>query len=507
MCDAVVCDCGGPNKLHYFCEKCAEGDTNVGANPEVVKFRKERFLGICPTAKVKSTIREDWRKRTEIDNVKIKQCPYAMGYVEFEECQQPIGAGPNLKGAKIGEEPTYGSFRIGKNAEAVIALNEAQKLCTWSGTLSGFRAHMLICPLAPVRCHYCTPKVRRANPSPLRRFELYNHLQSEHGPTAVVDGILTPSAPRLYKPPKPCTLKDLHDEELKTEAKERIEEVEVLERIILDPKTAGEETKVFFDKANIIKEQGQYKKAVRYFQLSQRGLKLGLDRVRVKNNPILTNGSTYDTYFASMGNLANTYIDMKDYTSGQECYLEILALHEKLYGIGHKNTLLACNNLGTCYKIKEDFEKALAMHERAYIGRLKLHGELHIDTLTSANSMGSVYDVGLNDLDNALKYYSIAEKGRVKLLGPNANKSLESQLNIAHIKSLKGKIDEATGILRRTLQKYEKHFGVENKSSKICAQRFVKTMLMKGQKDLGQEEMSEMKKVMIRYKVNGLEED
>ena len=43
-------------------------------------------------------------KRTEIDNVKIKQCPYAMGYVEFEECQQPIGAGPNLKGAKIGEE-------------------------------------------------------------------------------------------------------------------------------------------------------------------------------------------------------------------------------------------------------------------------------------------------------------------------------------------------------------------------------------------------------------------
>ena len=104
MCDAVVCDCGGPNKLHYFCEICAEGDTNVGANPEVVKFRKERFLGICPTAKVKSTIREDWRKRTEIDNVKIKQCPYAMGYVEFEECQQPIGAGPNLKGAKIGEE-------------------------------------------------------------------------------------------------------------------------------------------------------------------------------------------------------------------------------------------------------------------------------------------------------------------------------------------------------------------------------------------------------------------
>ncbi|GMH99928.1 hypothetical protein TrLO_g780 [Triparma laevis f. longispina] len=88
--DAVVCDCKGPNNLHYFCEDCTEGDSNVGSDPEVVQFRKERFMGICPTSGIKSCIREDWRKRTKVSNLKLQTCPYAQGYVEFPEYAELI---------------------------------------------------------------------------------------------------------------------------------------------------------------------------------------------------------------------------------------------------------------------------------------------------------------------------------------------------------------------------------------------------------------------------------
>ena len=270
-------------------------------------------MGICPTSGIKSCIREDWRKRTKVSNLKLQTCPYAQGYVEFPEYAEPI---PGRKLESPNEEYTYGSFHPAKDSEQIKQLNATQNLCTWSGTLLSFRAHMCSCPLAPVRCKYC----RSGSRKPLRRFQYYSHLQSKHNAEVIIDGIFTPSTPVRFSPVQKCTLKGLHDKEFSKEVLERIEELEVLERIILYPKTASSETKIFFDKANIIKEQGYYKKAVRYFTLSKQGLKLGLD----------ADGSTTDTYFASMGNLANTYIDMKDYEAGKECYLEILTMHEKV---------------------------------------------------------------------------------------------------------------------------------------------------------------------------------
>ncbi|GMH99931.1 hypothetical protein TrLO_g781 [Triparma laevis f. longispina] len=350
---------------------------------------------------------------------------------------------------------------------------------------------MRSCPLAPVRCKYCRSSSRK----PLRRFQYYSHLQSKHNAEVIIDGIFTPSTPVRFSPVQKCTLKGLHDKEFNKEVLERIEELEVLERIILDPKTASSETKIFFDKANIIKEQGYYKKAVRYFMLSKQGLKLGLD----------ADGSTTDTYFASMGNLANTYIDMKDYEAGKECYLEILTMHEKLYGPDHKNTLLACNNLGTCYKIKEDFQKALELHTRAYKSRLKCLGRIAQGHPHKRKQYWKYYDVrfGSSEFDNAYKYYNIAREGREKSFGVNDEKTFQSWLNIAHIKGRFGELDEAIDISRKTLTKYEKKFGTDHGSSRMCAQRFVKACLMKGRENLTREEVSEMKLAMMKYSVSG----
>lgn len=102
-----------------------------------------------------------------------------------------------------------------------------------------------------------------------------------------------------------------------------------------------------FNRANAMKSANLLKYAIRLYQVSIKGLLLGLEH----------DYTLYKTYFAAMGGLANAYLDLEDFTKGLEIYNAILVLHEKKIGKEHANTMLACHNLGTCHKVKGGVEK------------------------------------------------------------------------------------------------------------------------------------------------------
>ena len=167
--NAMACGCIGRDKWHRFCLSCLESD---GERIHPGKGRKRQ----CPKTHEIATIREDWSARKEVDALEVK-CVYALGYVE-----------------EIGKEFTYGRFREAKDKDAIKSLNKEHKLCGWSGTVGSFRAHMLNCPLAPVKCKYCS--------NILRKFEIVHHLINFHDTKEFIDGMLHPVAPRTHHPEK-----------------------------------------------------------------------------------------------------------------------------------------------------------------------------------------------------------------------------------------------------------------------------------------------------------------
>ncbi|GMI18336.1 hypothetical protein TrLO_g6195 [Triparma laevis f. longispina] len=248
-----------------------------------------------------------------------------------------------------------------------------------------------------------------------------------------------------------------------------------------------------------MKNANLLKHAIRLYQVSIKGLLLGLE----------LDYTLYKTYFAAMGGLANAYLDLEDFTKGLEIYSAILVLHEKKIGKEHANTMLACHNLGTCHKVKGGVQKALEFYERALDGRRKLHGDLHEDTLLSLFCIGLLYEECLCNYEKALEYHTMVRDGRVKMLGVDDKMPMESNMKVAFIYVKLLDFDKAITICRPTLQRFKRTLGVNDESTKRYAKQFVNTLFFKqkevevnhGCDTLSRGLFSEMKAITMMYDV------
>ena len=165
----------------------------------------------------------------------------------------------------------------------------------------------------------------------------------------------------------------------------------------------GKYADLLFDYAKFLYKYGMYNEAERIYLLRM---------------PIVENlyGIEQEETAVSYNNIGSVYRAKGDYAKALEYYGKSLKIREKVFGKDHESTAVSYNNIGLVYKAQGDFTKALEYSRKALKIRKRVLGREHQDTATSYNNIGSVYKAQGN-FPKALAYFRMAMKIDEKVLG------------------------------------------------------------------------------------------
>ena len=143
------------------------------------------------------------------------------------------------------------------------------------------------------------------------------------------------------------------------------------------------------------------------------------------------------------------------YKDAEATYERALKEGEKVFGVGHANTLVYASDLAISLYHLHRFAEAEVLGRRVLAGREKILGADHPDTLNSAYNLAiSLYR--LDKFAEAEVLYRRALAGREKTLGADHPDTLNSAYNLAISLYRLGKFAEAEVLDRRVLAGREK---------------------------------------------------
>jgi arylsulfatase A-like enzyme/Tfp pilus assembly protein PilF len=155
--------------------------------------------------------------------------------------------------------------------------------------------------------------------------------------------------------------------------------------------------------------------------------------------------------FMIMENLGKCYYLATEYDKALKLYQDVSIIRLKQYGEENTDNALTYNNIGVIYNIKGVYSKALEFHQKALKIRLNLLGEEHPDTATSYNNIGLAYK-SVGEYDKALRFYQRALQIELKIYGDEHPSIATCYGNIGEIYTKKGEYNEALELQQKALQ-------------------------------------------------------
>ena len=174
-----------------------------------------------------------------------------------------------------------------------------------------------------------------------------------------------------------------------------------------------------FDIAFIYNSQGEYDKAVYWYQ-----------KARDISEHVL--GLEHPDTVAIYNNIANVYHDKNDYTMALSWHKKAIEIYEKVLGVEHLNTAASYNNIATVYCNQNDYTTALSWYEKALKIFEKVLGVEHPNTSVMYNNIASAY-YNQGDYDEALDLFQKALAIREYVLGKDHPDTATVYNNIADI--------------------------------------------------------------------------
>ncbi|KAF8446939.1 hypothetical protein BGX38DRAFT_615123 [Terfezia claveryi] len=160
-------------------------------------------------------------------------------------------------------------------------------------------------------------------------------------------------------------------------------------------------------------------------------------------------------------NMASVYDDQGQYGKALEWYGRALAGQEKALGADHPNTLTTVNNMAAVFQTQGQYEKALKWYGRAFAGSETALGVDHPDTLTTVHNMALVFDKQ-GQYEKALEWYGRALTGQEKALGVDHQDTFTTVHNMALVFDKQGQYEKALKWYGRSLAGREKVLGVDH---------------------------------------------
>jgi tetratricopeptide (TPR) repeat protein len=130
-----------------------------------------------------------------------------------------------------------------------------------------------------------------------------------------------------------------------------------------------------------------------------------------------------------------------------------LAIRLKTLGDEHPDVAFSYNNIGSIWKRKGKFDKALEFYEKSLVIRLKVHGDQHPSTCASYNNLGSVWN-DKGEYDKAIKLYQQSLDIRLKTLGTEHPDVASTYFNI-------GSINKNLNNFVLAIENYQKGFSIQ----------------------------------------------
>ncbi|CAF1333338.1 unnamed protein product [Adineta ricciae] len=224
----------------------------------------------------------------------------------------------------------------------------------------------------------------------------------------------------------------------------QIDKAEEIYRVLLNKTMEDSEQSLIYNKLGMIKyNQGQYEKAIKYYETS---LAIN-DRDLPPNHPDLA---------SSYSNIGMVYSSMGDYPKALEYYEKALSIRQQSLPSNHPTLASSYNRIGMAYYSMGDYLKAWGCYERALATQQESLSPNHPDVASSYNNIGMVY-YSIGDYRKALEYYEKALAIRQQSLPPNHPDLALSYNSI-------GMVYSDMGDYRKALEYYEKALTIQQHS-------------------------------------------
>ncbi|KAJ7719820.1 P-loop containing nucleoside triphosphate hydrolase protein [Mycena metata] len=197
--------------------------------------------------------------------------------------------------------------------------------------------------------------------------------------------------------------------------------------------------------ATILREGGRYKQAARL-----------QEEVLEKQTQLL--GENHPKTLQTMGNLANSYLDLGEHQKAKELNVLVLEKRKQLLGEDRPGTLHTMGNLATSYSDLGKHQKAKELRILVLEKRKQVLGENHPDTLSTMGSLANSYSyLGEHQKAKELRIL-VLEKER-QLLGENHSDTLQTMDNLANSYSSLGEHQKAKELEDIMLEKQKQVLG------------------------------------------------
>ncbi|CAF1056680.1 unnamed protein product [Adineta steineri] len=218
---------------------------------------------------------------------------------------------------------------------------------------------------------------------------------------------------------------------------------EVYEVLLHQATNEIDKAPIYYQLGRIKRNQGEYRKALSYFEkaLTIRQLLLPFNR------PDLA-----DSYH----NIGAVYVSMGDYPKALSYYEKALTIRQQSLPSSHPDLGRSYSNIGVVYKNMGDYPKSLLSHEKALAIREQSLPSNHRDLGSSYSNIGVVY-VSMGDYPKALSFHEKAFTIRQQSLPSNHPDLGASYSNI-------GLVYDSMSDYPKALTYYEKALGIRQES-------------------------------------------
>ena len=207
-------------------------------------------------------------------------------------------------------------------------------------------------------------------------------------------------------------------------------------------------------KAHKYYRQGNYKKAIHYFELALA-------------SSLKTYGEQHPNVATYRNNLGSAWNSLGEYKKAIDYYELALASDLKTYGEQHPDVARDRNNLGFAWQVLGKHKKAIDYFELALASTLKTCGEQHPNVATSRNNLGGAWQA-LGEYKKAIDYFELALASDLKTYGEQHPEVARDRNNLGGAWDSLGEYKKAIDCYKETLTILHKVFGDEHPNIKTA---------------------------------------
>jgi len=202
-------------------------------------------------------------------------------------------------------------------------------------------------------------------------------------------------------------------------------------------KTIGEKSSPATEAVNLY-ERGEYEQALQLFRAA----------VAEKATSQSGSGVSSSAIAAAQVNLGTTLSSLGRLDEAANAFERALTIYSQ---IGDEpSTAIALNNLGSVYKSRGDYGRALATYEKSLEISRKVFGTEHPDSATTMNNLATVY-AAMGDLARAQDLFQRSLATTEKVFGSNHPRTATALSNLASVYASMGELDRALELYQRAL--------------------------------------------------------